>query len=127
MHRQRWCLEDAYTANDLEAAVGCKDFENEARIMLARMENMPKDEETVKSAAQALEASFRNYMQTNGMPGFDGVKRAFPSREFLDERTVVITEICAHPDGRKTLDRLVVTRFGENEWRVGPPANDEAS
>ncbi|MEM7038017.1 MAG: DUF2314 domain-containing protein [Bacteroidota bacterium] len=118
------CLEDAYTAGDLEAAAACKDFENEAKMMLKARE-MPMGEEVLKSMAGALESSFKLYMSENGMPSFTGVKRAFPSREFLDEGTVIVTEICTHPDGRRTLDRLVVTRFGDREWRVGPPANDQ--
>jgi hypothetical protein len=50
--------------------------------------------------------------------------RAFPERIQLGEDTFLITEVCYHPDGRRTIDKLIVTRL-DDEWRVGPPINDE--
>lgn len=120
------CLEDAYTAGNLEAAMACKDFETEARMLLQRLPQMEEmiDDALVESTANTLKLSFEAHFRGGGMPSFEGVLRAFPEREFLDEDTVLVSEICYHPDGKMTLDRLIVTRFKEG-WRVGPPVNVE--
>lgn len=119
------CLEDAYTNGDVEAACACKDFPTEARMLLSRVPGMEEaDEDMVTQTAELLKLSFEAHLKANDLVSFEGVQRAFPEREFIDKDTVVITEICYHPDGRSTVDRLVVTRFGE-EWRVGPPLNEE--
>lgn len=119
------CLEDAYTAGDIDAAIACKDFETEARMLLERLPNFEGDMEAlVASTAETLRLSFEAHFRAEGMPNFEGVARAFPERDFLDQDTVLVSEICYHPDGRLTLDRLLVTRHGE-EWRVGPPLNAE--
>jgi uncharacterized protein YegJ (DUF2314 family) len=121
------CLEDAYTQGDVAAAVACKDFQTEARMLLSQIPSMdPDDEELVTATAQTLRLSFEAHLQSGDSPNFTGVLHAFPEREFIDANTVVVSEICYHPDGRITLDRLVVTKLGD-EWRVGPPVNqDEA-
>lgn len=118
------CLEDAYTAGDIEAAIACKDFLAEAKLLLAKYPGMGENAKFIEKTATALELSFRKFMMENGMPTFEGALRAFPEKEIIDEDTVSLTEICTHPDGRKTVDRLILIRKGE-EWRVGPPANGE--
>ncbi|MEM0997555.1 MAG: DUF2314 domain-containing protein [Bacteroidota bacterium] len=118
------CLEDAYTSGNLDAAVACKDFETEAIMMLDQQDDFPKVEELIKDMAQVLELSFREHMLEHGMPSFAGVLRAFPERIRVEDDLYMITEVCFHPDGGATLDRLLVTRKN-GEWRVGPPINDE--
>jgi hypothetical protein len=117
------CLEDAYTAGDVAAALACKDFETEARMLLDQIPSMAGfEEELVTQTAETLRLSFEAHMRSGSMPNFEGFLHAFPEREFLDENTVIISEICYHTDGKMTLDRLIVTRRGD-EWRVGPPVN----
>lgn len=117
------CLEDAYTAGDVVAAMACKDFETEARMLLAQLPGMEGfDDELLAQTADTLRLSFEAHMRSGGMPTFEGFQRAFPEREFIDQDTVIVSEICYHPDGKMTLDRLIVTRHGD-EWRVGPPVN----
>ncbi len=117
------CLEDAYSAGDIQAALACKDFETEARMLLDQLPNMQGyDEDMLAQTANTLRLSFEAHMRNGGMPNFEGFMHAFPEREFLDKDTVIVSEICYHPDGRLTLDRLAVTRHGD-EWRVGPPIN----
>ncbi|MBL0015353.1 MAG: DUF2314 domain-containing protein [Bacteroidetes bacterium] len=119
------CLEDAYSNGDLEAALACKDFETEARMLLERLPNFEDQvDELVESTAETLRLSFEAHFRGGAMPNFDGILRAFPEREFLDPDTVLVSEICYHPDGKLTLDRLLVTRHGK-EWRVGPPINGD--
>jgi uncharacterized protein YegJ (DUF2314 family) len=117
------CLEDAYSAGDIEAALACKDFESEARMLLQRLPDLGNEvEDLIASTASTLRLSFEAHFNAGGMPSFEGFLRAFPEREFLDQDTVLVSEICYHPDGKMTLDRLLVTRHGD-EWRVGPPMN----
>lgn len=117
------CLEDAYTAGNLEAALACKDFETEARMLLAQLPNLENhDDELLVQTAETLRLSFEAHLRAGGLPSFEGFEHAFPEREFIDADTVIVSEICYHSDGRVTLDRLVVTRHGK-EWRVGPPVN----
>ena len=117
------CLEDAYTAGDVEAAIACKDFETEARMLLDQIPSLAGyAEDLISQTAETLKLSFEAHMRGGEMPTFEGFLHAFPEREFIDTDTVIVSEICYHPDGRLTLDRLVVTRHGD-EWRVGPPAN----
>lgn len=119
------CLEDAYSEGNLEAALACKDFETEARMLLERLPNFEGQvDELVGTTAETLRLSFEAHFRAGAMPNFDGILHAFPEREFLDPDTVLISEICYHPDGKLTLDRLLVTRHGD-EWRVGPPMNQD--
>lgn len=118
------CLEDAYTAGDLDAAVACKDFRNEAHLMLDQQSDFSKEEDLLLDMTNVLELSFREHMLENGMPSFEGVLRAFPERIQVTEDAYLITEVCYHPEGRRTIDKLLVTRY-EDEWRVGPPINDD--
>ncbi|MFM2376785.1 MAG: hypothetical protein RLZZ165_1882 [Bacteroidota bacterium] len=119
------CLEDAYSEGNLEAALACKDFHVEARMLLDSLDNLEGiTEDLVSSTAETLRLSFEEHFRAGKMPSFDQVLRAFPEREFLDEDTVLVSEICYLPDGRMTLDQLIVTRHGD-EWRVGAPINDE--
>ena len=118
------CLEDAYTRKDLEAAVACKNFVREAGHMLARIPNFPLEEKLVHSAAETLELSFRAHFAEHGMPDYTGVKRAFPVREYESEDAVMVTEICTHPDGSRTLDKLWVYQI-DGAWKVGAPANED--
>ncbi|HEX2901302.1 MAG TPA: DUF2314 domain-containing protein [Bacteroidia bacterium] len=119
------CLEDAYSEGNLEAALACKDFETEARMLLERLPNFEGQvDELVGTTAETLRLSFEAHFRAGAMPNFDGILHAFPEREFLDPDTVLVSEICYHPDGKLTLDRLLVTRHGD-EWRVGPPMNQD--
>ena len=55
------CLEDAYRAEDLEAAVACMDFRTQARLTLTEA-NWPKeeiDDHLLDQTAEMLESSFR--------------------------------------------------------------------
>ncbi len=118
------CLEDAFTAGNIDAACACKDFLREAGHMLARVPKLVVSPDIVQSAAQTLETGFREYFTEHGMPSFENVERAFLQREFENEDTVVVTEHCRHPDGMLTVDRIWVYRV-EGEWKVGPPANED--
>ena len=117
-------MEDAFSRGDLDAAVACKDFLREARHMFGRLPDFPIDEEIIQKTAETLEMSFRAYFEENEMPDFEGVERAFTAREFEDDWTVMVTEVCKLPGGQRTMDKIWVYKVGQ-EWRVGPPANED--
>ncbi|NOS71992.1 MAG: hypothetical protein HOP33_18950, partial [Verrucomicrobia bacterium] len=113
------CLEDAYRRRDIETAVGCKDFQVEAVLLLARtMPDLANDPETLEKTAEVLELGFRKE-KTENWPDMQGVESFFVDRQpgFEDLSIVIVTEIVAMPDGRVCEDHLqVCCRNGE--WRV---------
>lgn len=116
-------LENAYDADDIHAAIACKDFIAEAELMLEQMENLPKDENIVKQTADVLRLSFIKSLQEEGMPKFADIKRAFPHREKISDNHYIITEVCFYPDGGKSIQRLHTYR-GPDGWRVLSPVAD---
>ncbi len=118
------CLEDAYSAGDIEAAVSCKHFLREASHLLGRIPNMPADPAIIEATAKTLEEAFRDHISSGELPDFSEVERAFPIREYEDDYTVMVTEVCRLPNGTKTLDKIWVYKVGD-EWKVGPPANED--
>jgi hypothetical protein len=117
-------LEDAYRAKDIEAAIRCKDFFAEAKLMLDALPNLngQADDKLIAETAKVLELSFRKEMKTNGFPVFSGVTSRFPKVEPYREGIVVVTEECSHPDGSTTRQRLLVSRANDG-WRVLIPAD----
>jgi hypothetical protein len=115
------CLEDAYRAKDLEAAVKCKDFRLEARLMLEKL-GTPKEEldEMVKLTADVLELGFRKELQEDGFPDFHGVTSHFPHTEPAGDNVVTVTEECAHASGQKSTNKLLVGKSSDG-WRVLNP------
>lgn len=111
------CLEDAYRAKDIDRAVACKDFTQEARLMLSKhMEKVAGDEEVITKMEEVLRLSFIKHISED-FPDFKGVQNAFPKREQVNESLVIVTEVCFNPDRTKSLQRLYVGRT-EDGWRV---------
>ena len=113
------CLEDAYRANDIEAAVACKHFPTEARLMLESINpDFASDEEIVATTAEVLEAGFRAEVEENGFPDFSGVISSFGPREPYKGRddVVQIKETCrAH--GAEVSDIVKVANV-DGKWYV---------
>jgi hypothetical protein len=114
------CLEDAFRRKDLSAAVACKDFTAEARIMLKKLgKDHEADPEIVAKTAEALELSFRKHT-AEAWPDFSGLQSFFVARERYDDATVVVTEVCRFPDGGTSRQQLLVTQTAKG-WRVLNP------
>lgn len=114
------CLEDAFRRKDLAAALACKDFPTEAALMLRKMgRGLEADKEVIAKTAEALELSFRKHT-TEAWPDFSGLQSFFVAQERYDDATVVVTEVCRHPDGGTSRQRLLVTKT-EKGWRVLNP------
>lgn len=115
-------LEKAYNDKNLDAALCCKDFREEAKMILAKLET-EIDEETVNKTAEVLELSFVNNIDENGFPDFSDLQSAFPVRKKIDENHYIITEVCWFPDGGKSIQKLNIYQ-SETGWKVLGPVND---
>ncbi|RZK21726.1 MAG: DUF2314 domain-containing protein [Pedobacter sp.] len=114
-------LEKAYSQKNLDAAIACKDFKEEAKLMLSST-SMPQDEEIIQQMAEVLELSFVNNLQEHGFPDFTGLQSAF-HREPIDNHHYIITEICWFPDGGKSIQRLNTFK-SDSGWKVLGPVNE---
>jgi hypothetical protein len=112
------CLENAYRAKDIEAAVRCWDFYFEGKRMLEdTFEILSEDEETLKRMADTLERAYRKEIEVDGFPDFNGVKSTFPSKEFISANVVKVTEVCVYPEGGTSRQDILVGKSGD-EWKV---------
>jgi hypothetical protein len=119
------CLEDAYRRRDLGAAIACKDFRTEARLMTERLGPALRDDPTIREkTAEALELSFRT-QTAKAWPDFAGIASFFPKREPFADGVVIVTEYCLFPDGRLTSQRLLAAETPAG-WRVLNPLPDVA-
>lgn len=113
------CIEDAYDAQDIERAMACKDFEEEAKQMLSAMKSvnqLGENEEVVPQMAEVLRLSFIKSMEGN-FPSFEGITRAFPKREMVRDNLAIVTEVCFYPDQTKSSQRLYVSKK-DGGWKV---------
>jgi uncharacterized protein YegJ (DUF2314 family) len=118
------CLEDAYDDQDIDKIISCKDFEEEARLMISSMDNLKKfsdDKEIIMSTAETLRLSLIKHLMENGFPSFKDVKRAFPKREYINPDLLILTEVCIYPDNTKSATKLYISRKNE-QWKVLNPA-----
>ena len=119
-------LENAYRAGDLEAAIRCKDFKIEARLMLESISKLPKDQiddELVGKTAEVLELGYRTEIKGKGLPDMRGVRSTFPNQEPGGKNIVIVTEVCHYPDGGTSSQKVLVAKT-EQGWRVLNPVND---
>jgi hypothetical protein len=113
-------LEDAYRRKDIEAAVRCKDFRAESRLMLLSKTKIPADQvddELVAKTAEVLELAYRKQFEQQGFPDLAGVKSTFPAKERRQDGIVLVTEVCKYPDGGSSTQRILVAETPVG-WRV---------
>lgn len=115
-------LEQAYNANNLDAALSCKDFQEEAKIMLAGL-NTETDDEMLAGTAEVLELAFIKNIEDYGFPNFESLQNAF-EREKTDDEHYIITEICWFPDGGKSIQKLNTFK-SDNGWKVLGPIDNK--
>jgi len=116
------CLEDAYRAKDIEAAVRCKDFQMEARAMSEKIGASKEvmDDAVIKQLADVLELGYRGELKQKGFPDFNGVTCTFPTTEQKSDGLVVVTEECSYAGGQTSRQKLLVGKTA-NGWRVLNP------
>jgi hypothetical protein len=116
-------LEDAYRRHDLEAAIACKDFVVEAKLMLQHMgHGMERDKDVVAQTAEVLEASFRK-QTSDSWPDLSGLTCSFPKTEPYADSVVSVTERCQLRDGGYSEQRILVAKTGKG-WRVLNPLSE---
>ena len=113
-------LESAYSENNIEKALSCKDFTIEAELMLKNINNELADIHLIEKTAEMLRQSFIKSLEDGGMPDFSHIKRAFPVREKIAEYHFLITEVCIYPDGSKSKQKLN-TYYTDAGWKVLSP------
>ncbi|MDQ0639431.1 uncharacterized protein YegJ (DUF2314 family) [Pedobacter sp. W3I1] len=116
-------IEKAYNNKDIDAAIACKDFFEEAKSLLSVMK-MEIDQHTINETAEVLKLSFINNIEEHGFPDFSTVQNAFPERKKVDETHWVITEVCWYPDGGKSV-QLLNTYKSPKGWVVLGPAGPQ--
>lgn len=119
-------LEEAYRARNIEAAVACKDFVTEARLMLEKLKDLPKDQiddELIGKTAEVLELAYRAEFSQKGFPDMTGVKSAFPTKKPAGPDLVIVTEVCTYPDGGKSTQKILTVKTDKG-WRVLQAVND---
>lgn len=120
-------LEEAYKNEDLTGAVSCKDFYEEARLLLAHLDLKTTDETFIQETSEALEAAYIDHLMSYGMPNFSEIKRAFSKRELVSENSCIITEVCTFSDGGVTEQRLLTFKTNEGWKVIGVVKDDIAS
>jgi len=116
-------IEKAYNNKDINAAIGCKDFFEEAKSLLSVMK-MEIDQDIINETAEVLKLSFINNIEEHGFPDFSTIQNAFPERKKVDETHWVITEVCWYPDGGKSV-QLLNTYKSPKGWVVLGPAGPQ--
>jgi len=112
-------LEKAYNYKDINAAMDCKDFFAEAATLLSGMD-MDINKAVIAETAELLKLSFIKNIEENGFPDFSGIHNAFPERKKIDETHWVITEVCWHPDGGKSVQQLNTYKSPKGWVVLGP-------
>ncbi|TBO42609.1 YegJ family protein [Pedobacter kyonggii] len=116
-------IEKAYNNKDIDAAIACKDFFEEAKSLLSVMK-MEIDQDIINETAEVLKLSFINNIEEHGFPDFSTIQNAFPERKKVDETHWVITEVCWYPDGGKSV-QLLNTYRSPKGWVVLGPAGPQ--
>ncbi|QNR86323.1 DUF2314 domain-containing protein [Pedobacter riviphilus] len=116
-------IEKAYNNKDIDAAIACKDFFEEAKSLLSVMK-MEINQDIINETAEVLKLSFINNIEEHGFPDFSTVQNAFPERKKVDETHWVITEVCWYPDGGKSV-QLLNTYKSPKGWVVLGPAGPQ--
>jgi uncharacterized protein YegJ (DUF2314 family) len=116
-------IEKAYSNKDIDAAIACKDFFEEAKSLLSVMK-MEIDQDIINETAEVLKLSFINNIEEHGFPDFSTIQNAFPERKKVDETHWVITEVCWYPDGGKSV-QLLNTYKSPKGWVVLGPAGPQ--
>lgn len=109
-------IEQAFTEKNLDRVLACKDFHAEAYLMLSKLK-FEVDQDIIDTTAEALEASFMQYLDENGMPDFSNKISVFTHREKVTEQYWIITEICIYNNGYRSVERSY-TYKSDNGWKV---------
>lgn len=113
-------IEQAFNEDNIEKAIQCKDFKKEAELMLSKLKQGEIENEILDKTAEVLKLSFIKSLQENGIPKFINIRQAFPKREKINDKHIIVTEVCYYQDGSKSVQRLN-TFHTEDGWKVLSP------
>ncbi|KGO88028.1 hypothetical protein Q765_02910 [Flavobacterium rivuli WB 3.3-2 = DSM 21788] len=112
-------LEKAYSNEDINAIILCKDFIEEAKFILEQtveaynLENIELIEETAK----ALESSLVLTLQENGFPNFKNLKSEIFNLQRFKDNIYVVDERVTYPDNTIYETRIFLS-FKNGVWKV---------
>ncbi|MEM7312793.1 MAG: hypothetical protein AAF497_06550 [Planctomycetota bacterium] len=122
-------IEEAYRSNDYEAALKCKDFEVEARLMMDKLDfndEMKNNEEILTQLKDTLELAFRAEYEKNGFPDFNGASSTFSDKAPYQGKDDVIQmkETVKFPNGKSVASTVHVAKTDDG-WKfiMIPDAN----
>lgn len=111
------CLEDAFKRRDIEAAVRCKHFPTEAKLMLKKMgHGQESDPAIVNQLTEILELSFRKHILSS-WPNFSGVEVSFGEQTPSTDGIEIVSEKFHYSNGTEVTQNHYVTKTSEG-WRV---------
>ena len=115
-------LELAYEEENLEKAIECKDFFQEAKLMaLQAMKLQVEDDsaiEVIEELGETLKLSFIKHLTETGFPKFSHLERAFIKKEKIADNMLLITETFGL-NGKVTYTNRHYCFLNENnEWKV---------
>ena len=108
----------AVAAKDLDAMVAVKNFDYEARQILAgKGPEIENDSHLVAKTAEVLELAFRTEWQQRAWPELSGASSFYSDASHLDPTTVQLTEVIQYPSGvqERTVVKLVLR---DSQWRL---------
>lgn len=110
-------LEKAYADGDIESAIGARNFDEEARRMLQRIDpKMAADPSLVRETAKVLELGYRNE-SSKTFRKWKGVTCAVDRVEYLEETLALVTETCVS-NGKSMPPEKVHVAKTDLGWRV---------
>ncbi|MCY1692719.1 DUF2314 domain-containing protein [Exiguobacterium sp. SL14] len=108
-------IENYYSDENMEGALSCKNFIQEAEILL-KERDINITEELREQVAETLKTSFIESLLSNGFPYFKNIERNFTLEEKIKDRQL-IKEKVIYPNGSITYNKLWVGH-SNGEWKV---------
>lgn len=123
-------VEKAYRESDIETVLKYKDFELEAKLMLAKSSpELADQDEIVETIAGSLATGFRKEIEEIGFPDFSNstsefsAAQAYPDGNDDDEDLVYVIEKVTFEDGQVQTERIVLAKSGKGWKLVITPEN----
>ncbi len=111
-------MEDAYVRRDANSAVAARDFAEEARRMLVKIDpKLALEPDILKQAAEVLELAYRKELKDSTFRGFSGVHCTITTIIPVEDSLVKALEDCTLKNGTISKEQLFVARTA-NGWRV---------
>jgi hypothetical protein len=111
-------LEDAYVRRDANAAVAARDFVEEAKRMLVKIDaKLASEPDILKQTAEVLELGYRKELKDSTFRRFSGVSCTITRIVPVEDSLVKVLEDCTMKNGTISKEQLFVART-TNGWRV---------